>query len=293
MLQSKQNLTTETEDALCLSFEQMAAYAEQSLSKEARADVEVHLALCAFCREAMEGVLAFSNAPKLRAMVESLNEEIAQRAAPQIDAEESPSFISSSIESLKAAATSVRDGFEEIVSLLAAPARNLRLAYVVAAVFVLGFVSVLYFNRGRANEKLFAEFYQPYPNIASSVRGELTEGKLQDALQQYDAGDFNAALRRLQETLAAEPNDATANFYAGVSYLKVEDSERAVASLQKAIALNDPKFSAPAHWYLALAFLQQNDLAQTRATLEAVIATDHLYKEHAVKLLERMRSSEQ
>jgi len=292
MLQSKQNPVTvrEGEELSCLSFEQIAAYMKKNLPAEQRAEVEAHLALCELCRESMEGMLAFSGTDKLRAMVEALNEEIALRAAPQIATEESPAFISSSLESLKGLAASLRNGFEEILSSLITPANHLRLAYVVATVFVLGFVSVFYFNRERPNEALFAEYYEPYPNLASSVRGELTEGKLQDALQQYDAGNFKAALELLQEILAAEPDNAAANFYAGVSYLKVEESERAATSLQKVIALGDSKFSEPAEWYLALADLQKNDVENTRARLNEILAKDRAFKEQAARLSERLRS---
>ncbi len=290
MLQSKQNPVTVREELSCLSFEQMAAYVEKNLPAEQRAEVEVHLALCELCRESMEGMLAFSGTDKLRTMVESLNEEIALRTAPQIDTEESPAFISSLLESLKGLAASIRNGFEEIVSFLITPANHLRLAYVVATVFVLGFVSVFYFNRERPNETLFAEYYEPYPNLASSVRGELTEGKLQDALQQYDARAYKATLELLQKILAIDPENAAANFYAGVSYLKIEESERAVASLQKALALNDPKFSEPAEWYLALAYLQKNDVENTRARLKEILAKDRAFKEQAARLSERLRS---
>ncbi|MGH7598248.1 MAG: tetratricopeptide repeat protein [bacterium] len=273
----------------CLTFEQMLGYVEKKLSPAQRSEVERHLTSCEFCSEAMEGFAVFPEKAKLRPMVESLNEQIEARYA----AEAEPEVRLSLADRWQSAVASVRSGIETVTEALATPRHNLRLAYVVASVLFVGIVSVLYLGRQTANEKLFVEYYQTYPNVAPSVRGELTEGKLQNAMQQYDAGNFKAALKLLQEILAAEPDNAAANFYAGVAYLKVEDSERAVTGLQKVITLNDPKFSEPAEWYLALAFLQQDDLEKTRAMLEAIIATEHLYKEQAAKLLERLRSSDQ
>jgi len=289
--------TTETQDhkeTPCLAFGQMLGYVEKTLSPAKRAEAEKHLTSCEFCSEALEGFAAFPEKAKLPAMVELLNEQIEARYAVEAEpVEAEPEAGLSLAERLQSVVDSIRNGIETVIDVLATPRPNLRLAYVVASVFVVGFVSVLYLGKDQPNEKLFAEYYQPYPNIASSVRGELTEGKLQDALQQYDAGNFKAALKLLQEILVTEPDNAAANFYAGVSCLKIEESARAVINLQKVIALNDPKFSEPAEWYLALAFLQQNDLTKTRAPLETIIATDHLYKEQAVKLLERLRSSDQ
>jgi len=279
--------TTEIQDhkeTPCLAFEQMLGYVEKTLSPAKRAEVEKHLTSCEFCSEALEGFAAFPEKAKLPAMVESLNEQIEARYA--VEAE--PEVRLSLADRLQSVVDSIRNGLETVIDTLATPRQNLRFAYVVASVFLVGIVSVLYLSKDQPNEKLFAEYYQTYPNIASSVRGELTEGKLQDALQQYDAGHFKAAIELLQEILAAEPNNPAANFYAGVSYLKIEESERAVASLQKVLALNDPKFSEPAEWYLALAYLQQNDLEKTRATLRKIAAKDHAFKEQATKLLDKL-----
>jgi len=284
--------TTETQDhkeTSCLTFEQMLGYVEKTLSPVKRAEAEKHLTACEFCSEAMEGFATFPEKAKLPAMVESLNEQIEARYTVEAEPEAGLSLA----DRWQSVVASLRNGIETVIEILATPRQNLRFAYVVASVFLVGIVSVLYLGKDQPNEKLFAEYYQTYPNIASSVRGELTEGKLQDALQQYDAGDFKATLSLLQEILVAEPDNAAANFYAGVSYLKIEKADRAVASLQKVLALNDSKFSEPAEWYLALAFLQQNDLEKTRAALEAIAGKDHLYQEQAVKLLERLSSSNQ
>ena len=279
----------------CLTFEQMLGYTENKLSPKGRAGIDRHLAACEFCSEALEGFAAFPEKAKLPAMVESLNEQIQSRYAVEAEpVEAEPEARLSLADRLQSVVDSIRHGLETVIDTLATPRHNLRFAYVVASVFLVGIVSVLYLGQDQPNEKLFAEYYQTYPNIASSVRGdEQTEGKLQDALQQYDAENFKAALKLLQEILAAEPNNAAANFYAGVSYLKVEESERAVASLQKVIALDDSKFSEPAEWYLALAYLQKNDMEQTRAMLNDLIAQERVYKEQATKLLERLRSREQ
>lgn len=278
---------TETQDHKeipCLTFEQMLGYVEKTLSPAQRAEIEKHLTACEFCSEALEGFAAFPEKAKLRPMVESLNEQIQARYAVETETEARPSLV----ERLQSVAASIRNGIETVIEALATPRQNLRLAYVVATFFLVGIVSVLYLGRETANEKLFAEYYQPYPNIASSVRGELSEGKLQGALQQYDAGDFNAALKLLQEILAAEPENTMANFYAGVCYLKLEKPSLAIAGLQKVIAANDARLAEPAEWYLALAYVQENDLLNARATLNEIIAESGAYKEQAVKLLEHL-----
>ncbi len=279
--------TTETQkhqEMPCVTFEQMLGYVEQTLSPAKRAEVEKHLTSCEFCSEALEGFAAFPEKSKLLPMVESLNERIQGRYA----AANVPETSYSLADRFQFLLDSVRDGIETLIAALTAPKYNLRLAYVVATVFLVGIVSVLYLGREKPNEALFEEYYQPYPNIASSVRGEQTEEKLQDALQGYDAGDFKAALAQLQEILAAEPDNTTAQFYAGVCYLQLKDAPNALANLEKILAANDQRLMEPAQWYAALAYVQRNELAKARAALNAIVAANRVYKEPASKLLERL-----
>jgi tetratricopeptide (TPR) repeat protein len=230
------------------------------------------------------GFAAFPEKAKLRPLVESLNEQIQARCTTEAVPEISFSWA----DRFQSLINSVRDGIETLAGALATPRHNLRLAYVVASVFLVGVVSVLYLGREAAYEKLFTEYYQPYPNIASSVRGELTDDKLQGAMQQYDAGDFKAALKLLQEILAAEPDNATAQFYAGICYLKSHEAPKALANLQRVIAQHDERLTEPAEWHVALVHLQKNDLANAKATLNGIIAKNGIYKEQAMKLLEQL-----
>jgi hypothetical protein len=271
----------------CLTFEQMLGYVEKKLSPALRSEVEKHLTSCEFCSEALEGFAAFPEKAKLRPMVESLNEQIEARYAVEAEPETTLSLA----DRLQSFVESIRNSIKTVIDVLATPRPNLRLAYVVASVFLVGVVSVLYLRRDQPYEKLFAEYYQPYPNIASSVRGELTDDKLQDAMQQYDAGDYKTALKLLQEFLAAEPDNATAQFYAGVCYLKSHEASKALAHLQRVTAQRDERLAEPAEWYVALAHLQKNNLAEAKATLNDLIAKSGIYKEQAMKLLEQLEKN--
>jgi hypothetical protein len=228
----------------CLTFEQMLGYVEKKLSSAKRVEIEKHLTACEFCSEALEGFAAFPEKAKLQSMVESLNEQIEARYATETAPEAQATPIGKRAGAFQSVLDSVRDGIEMIVSALTTPSYGLKLAYGVAMVFFVGIVSVLYLGRETANEKLFAEYYQPYPNIASSVRGEPIEDKLQDAMQQYDAGDFKAALARLQEILATEPENVVANFYGGVCQFAASDRAKRRAPGRAGAMVFGPGLSA-------------------------------------------------
>jgi len=46
--------------------------------------------------------------------------------------------------------------------------------------------------------------------------------------------------------------------------------------------------ASPAAWYLALAYLQKNEVAEAKSVLGQIIADDGAYKEKATKLVERL-----
>ncbi len=293
MLVAFENVKAADEQKIsCLTFEQMMHYVEKTLSPAQRAAVDTHLTQCELCSEALEGFAAFPDKARLPLMVEDLHAEIQTRYIPETVPAYQPSWSERLAEAAQSAKNWFAEAMETTVSILTTPRQNLKLAYAMATVFLAGVASVFYLNRETPGEKLFAAYYQPYPNIASSVRGETSADKLQDALQQYDAQNFKAALASLQEILRTEPGNTTAHFYAGICYLKLEEAAHVRPHFSKVIEANDERLAGPAAWYLALAYLQQNDLPQARTTLAGIGASGQVYQEQARQLLSNCGSSE-
>jgi len=56
--------------------------------------------------------------------------------------------------------------------------------------------------------------------------------------------------------------------YQGISYLALQQNEKAIVALQSA---SEGNFSASTQWYLALAYLQQEDWSACRSMLRTII----------------------
>lgn len=248
----------QVEESLCLNVDQMIGYVDHKLAPELRLQIQAHLDECRLCSEAVEGVRIYPDKSELREMTGASSYDIHLRPAW--------------IEFLK---------------------HNWKSAYAVAAVLVIGLASVLYLTKADPNQTLFAESFHRYPSPASLVRGEQAGGKFATALGQYEAENFLAALKIFQEILAAEPKNITAHFYAGLVCLELKDSPSAMFHLQNARKDKSHELAEPAAWYLALAYLQKNDMAATQSMLSQIITEDGAYKEKAAKLLESLRTSEQ
>jgi hypothetical protein len=246
------------EASLCLNLDQMIGYVDHKLAPEQRLQIEAHLDECRLCSEAVEGVRIYPDRNELRETI----------GAPSYDIHLRPAWI----EFLK---------------------NNWKAAYAIAAMLLLGLSSTFYLMREKPNETLFAESFHRYPSPASLVRGGQAGGKLAAALGQYEAENLAGALKIFQEILAAEPGNITAHFYAGLVCLELKDSPSAITHLQNARAGKSHELAEPAAWYLALAYLQKNDMAATQSMLSQIIAEDGAYEEKAAKLLESLRTSEQ
>jgi TolA-binding protein len=114
---------------------------------------------------------------------------------------------------------------------------------------------------------------QPPPYSAVLLRG--TEGEAQEnfdkAMQHYLRGDYDGAIPGLHSAVKASPRTARFSFYLGASYLLTGQTDSAIASLRNTISLQDPTYSAQAHYYLAKAYLQKKDLSSARKELEMTI----------------------
>ncbi len=241
------------EEKICLHVDQMIDYVDNRLTPERRVQIEAHLDQCRLCSEAVEGVRIYPDRKELQESFVSPTDNIRLQA-------------------------SLRNFLQH----------HWKAAYALAAVLALGLASVLYLAKDQPNQTLFADFFHRYPSAFSLVRGEQAAGKLAAALRQYEAENFAGALQIFQEILAAEPSNMTAHFYVGLVRLETKDSPGAITHLQNVLQDKKHELAEPAAWYLALAYLQKNDLAQAKLRLSQIIAEDGAYKEKAAKLLERL-----
>lgn len=242
----------------CLTFDRIMDYVEDKLSPQEKLQADQHLEECNLCRDAIAAAESYPNQEELRPFVESVGERFRSALDAQLGARKS----------------------------------DWGLYYRLAAVLVIGVAAVLYLSRDKPHEKLFAEYFEPHPNNLSVRRGQQPQGDLEQAALHYEAKEFTEAVKLFENVLKSEPNNVTARFYAGVSYLATDDVQNAIVSFQKVIAAGKNDLQKPAEWYLGLAYLKGNDLENARAVFNKIISYDGAYKDEAMELLKRLNSFE-
>jgi tetratricopeptide (TPR) repeat protein len=240
----------------CLSGQQVVSYLSGELHDDEQAEVNRHLDECRLCAGAVEGVARLESREDYLRSADSVLTRLRLRAANATP--------------------------------LARPSRSrlwsarqyLALA---AAVVVVAGVTV-YLTRPAGGEALFQASFELYPSTQPTVRGAATDTS-SNALVLYESRDYRGALAAFQAGLKAQPNDATAHFYAGLCLLALGRSAEAITDFEETRKMGVPEFDAPAEWYLALAHLRSENVAEARSRLKRIAERGGFYAEKARVLL--------
>lgn len=150
----------------------------------------------------------------------------------------------------------------------------------IAACLLVGLVT-WFFMTSVSDEKLYAEYFQPYPNVVvPTVRGGAAATN--EALYLYEQDNFEGALLAFQkmDTLAF------ARFYESQCYLALNKPDKAIDLLEN-LHFADTNFEVLKKWYLALAYLKIQESEKAKPLLEEVAAVENSQQRLAKELIEK------
>ncbi|WP_143473424.1 tetratricopeptide repeat protein [Flavilitoribacter nigricans] len=161
-----------------------------------------------------------------------------------------------------------------------------------AATFLLIIVSVFLIRmliKNSGPEQLVAEFFSPFPGIGlvkAGNNGDNAKDSLRSlAAQYYSAEDWENAILQYNALNDGTP-DSLSLFFLGNSYLATGDYELAGRSLElfrpMAAVYN---LSDPSNWYLALAYLGQQDVEKASKLLDELAQKQTAYGRLAGQLI--------
>jgi tetratricopeptide (TPR) repeat protein len=163
---------------------------------------------------------------------------------------------------------------------------------IAASVAIFVIATVLFFNNSATPEELLAEYHTaPYPVLdANSMvnRGKTpdTQTKRQEAFVAYSSGEFDTAISLFIEVLRQEPDDEV-RFYLANAYFEQKRIKEAIVHLQE-LSQSAGKFKTRGMWYLALCYIQENDLGKARQTVELLSKEQDSYSVRAKEMLDKM-----
>lgn len=140
-------------------------------------------------------------------------------------------------------------------------------------------------------EALLAEYTieNPYPNrtIRKSTEADLSEIRL-NATEAYNQQQFAAAIENYQQLVQQDQAQLEDLLYLGLSQIYEQESQNAVETLEKAqvLSVQTQSFEQEIDWFLALAYLQNEAVADAKQLLDKIVNTNAWRAADAQKLLD-------
>lgn len=234
----------------CLTLDQMISYSQNKLSGHDRFLIEKHLLDCELCTEAMSRLPVDER--ELRIHSQSIENRIRTHNP-------SKGFYSKKM-----------------------------YYYAAAATLLIGLMAALYSLQRNPYGTLVAENLKPYPNTIPLVRSEKPINFLEKALMHYELGEYSPAITDFLEAIKQNPDDRTARFYLGISYLMIDESQLAEPQLSVIAGNENSEFYEASIWYLSLAYLDDKNAEQAKALLNELIIMKGQYSIQAKKLIDAL-----
>lgn len=139
---------------------------------------------------------------------------------------------------------------------------------------------------GISNQDLYNAHFEPYPNTVYSItRSDGSESVEREAFVAYESQDYERAAELF---LNAGEAITHGDFYLAQVLLQLNRNEEAIELFAKSM-LEDSSFEAEANWYLALAYLKENNIESAKEVLERQVSQYNFKKAKASELLESLK----
>jgi hypothetical protein len=166
-----------------------------------------------------------------------------------------------------------------------------------AAASVLLTISVGIYWYQRTQQPAFLSYadsslQQTDDQLTKSLPASLTapdRQQLLSAIRAYKVGQYGAVIDQLRIPAADRNSEPYRRYFLGLSYLANKQSAEAIRPLQDAVSTATGTLRQKADWFLALAYLKNDQPSLAKPILERVRAdTEHPYRQLAVDLMGRL-----
>lgn len=164
----------------------------------------------------------------------------------------------------------------------------MKYAAVIAGLVVFGSIA-LFSGKNLSNEEIIDQYYKAYEPITNQ-RSLLTESNndLDLAMEYYSAHDFKNAAILFSKVVISNPKDMQSTLLNGISNFENKEYPEAKQSFGNVIDDNNNLYIDQAEWYLALCYLNTNELVKAKQLFEAIKQEEGVYKNDARKILRKM-----
>ncbi len=165
-----------------------------------------------------------------------------------------------------------------------------KLAAVALILIVIGYLLFLFLPLHKDDPSdLFAQHFTPYPDLISAkstpINTDPASRMFVSGLFYYNDLDFDTASLIFNYLHQRSPSDDTVAFYLANAILASGKQPDSAILLFNRLSISEGTFAEPSFWYLALAYLQNNEPGQAEIILKKIILMRSSYHKQAEVIL--------
>jgi tetratricopeptide (TPR) repeat protein len=173
--------------------------------------------------------------------------------------------------------------FETATELPKSKVKPIRVWYAAASIILICGLGI-YFTQN-STTSIYNKYYQTYPNVvAPTVRGENSANIQSEAFFEYDNGNYQKAEELFTRIYNSEKVDY-ALFYKALALLELDKTSDAITTFKLFDLTKNNSFTPFVKWYLALAYLKENQKENAILLLQSLSDIENPQQEMAKKLL--------
>lgn len=156
------------------------------------------------------------------------------------------------------------------------------------ALLVIGYQFLMTSNL--SSQEIYASNFEPYPMLLNQRSIDETtddQATYNNAISFYTKQQYSEALTAFEKLLANQPDNTTYQFYQANILLADNKADQAIPIFQKILDGDHPNFEEQTRWYLAMAYLQNEDLENAKTLLDDIQQGQYQAKE-AAKILKQL-----
>lgn len=155
---------------------------------------------------------------------------------------------------------------------------------IAASISFIIFASIVIFKLLESNstDQLFTRYYTPYDGVVTA-RGEASN--LANGMTSYNEGSYQKALDFFLNLREKEITDGQLSLLISSCYLGLDEPDKSILQLSEEFDDESKLIESNRKWYLALSYLQKNDIDASKELLQNLIDTRSPYEKDASELL--------
>lgn len=135
---------------------------------------------------------------------------------------------------------------------------------------------------------LYSAYFSPAAGLPTTL-SYTRNAQFSEGMISYKLGEYAEAREWWKPLLEADPANDTLNFYMGVASLAEEQADSAIEYLNNVEENTFSVYRMDAQWYLALAYLQNEQPAKAKEILSSLAGKESAYREESQELLSKLQ----